>query len=138
MIVLDTNVLSEPLRAEPNPAVLDWYAAVPDSLALTAVSVGELLIGVRMLPTGRRRDRLATAIEATLGRFGESVLRYDEPAARIYAQFQERRRAAGRPLSVEDGMIAAICRRHDAVLATRDVKDFDELGVELIDPWRSE
>ena len=108
MIVLDTNVLSEPLRRVPDPGVLAWLADVSDT-AITAISVGELLVGVRALPAGRRRTDLERAITDVLDRFHDRVLPYDRAAAERYAGMQERRRKAGRPLSVEDGMIAAIC-----------------------------
>lgn len=135
MIVLDTNVLSEPLRSTPDGRVLTWWATVDQPVAITSVSVGELLVGVGMLPAGRRRDDLAAAIERVLATHGRAVLPYDAAAARRYAAFQEIRRALGRPLAVEDGMIAAIAATRSAVLATRNVKDFVGLGVPLVDPW---
>ncbi len=143
MIVLDTNVLSEPLRPRPDDRVLAWFATLDDptghppgeETAITAVSVGELLTGVRALPEGRRREGLLEAIEQTLQTFAGSVLAYDERAARHFARLQQARREAGRALSVEDGMIAATCLAHGATLATRDVTDFVGLGLELVDPW---
>ena len=134
MIVFDTNVVSEPLKSEPSAAVLQWIAAV-DAAAMTSVSVGELLTGVRRLPAGRRREGLLAAIEQTLTLFSENVLPYDEAAARSYAELQERRRLVGAPLSVEDGMIAAICVSRSVTLATRNTKDFQGLGLDLVDPW---
>ena len=135
MIVLDTNVLSEPLRPEPDQRVLSWLASHPIA-AVTAVSVGELLGGVLRLPTGRRREALATSIREALDGAGE-ILPYDEPAARVFAEIQDARRRMGRPLSTEDGMIAAICLARGASLATRNISDFDGLGVELVNPWES-
>ncbi len=135
MIVLDTNVLSEPLRLRPDERVLEWFGALEDETAVTAVSVGELLVGVRALPEGRRPAGLLDAIESTLRTFAGSVLAYDEAAARHYARLQVERRAIGRVLAVEDGMIAATCLAHGAVLATRNTADFAGLGVEIIDPW---
>ena len=136
MIVLDTNVLSEPMRLRPDARVLAWLTGLEEESAVTAVSVGELLTGIHALPEGRRRTGLLTSVEATLVTFGGAVLPYDDVAARQYARLQESRRAAGRPLSVEDGMIAAICRATGARLATRDAGGFAGLGLELIDPWR--
>lgn len=136
MIVLDTNVLSEPLKVRPDPGVLDWLTAHGD-VALTSVSVGELLVGARGLPSGRRRDGLLAAIDHIVRRFADRIFAYDETAARDYARMQESRRLSGVPLSVEDGMIAAICSTRGAKLATRNTKDFQELGVELIDPWNA-
>ena len=135
MIVLDTSVLREPLNALPNPAVLEWLTDSTDVVAITCISVGELLTSARMLPAGPRRDGLKSAIERTLTAFSDHVLPYDEPSARIYAQLQESRRTAGLPLSVEDGMVAAICLTRGARLATHNVMDFQGLGVELISPW---
>ncbi len=135
MIVLDTNVLSEPLRARPDPNVLLWLEQTSEEVVLTAVAVGEILTGVRALPTGHRRDGLMTAVEQAFTIYADRVLPYDEPAARMYASLQESRRAAGRPLSAEDGMIAAICRSGRFRLATRNTKDFHGLGIELINPW---
>ena len=135
MIVLDTNVLSEPLKQRPDEHVLAWFASLDEEAGVTAVSVGELLTGVRALPVGRRREGLLTAIEATLRTFAGSVLAYDEAAARHYARLQESRRGAGRPLAVEDGMIAAICIARGTTLATRNTSDFTGLGLDLVDPW---
>lgn len=137
MIVLDTNVLSEPLKERPDERLLAWLVAIDDRVAITAISVGELLVGARLLPPGRRRDALNAAVDRVLATHGAEVLPYDAAAARRYAEMQERRRALGRPLSVEDGMIAAICARHGARLATRNVRDFHGLDIELIDPWHS-
>lgn len=109
-----------------------WMTAQQDA-SITAVSVAELLTGARRLPGGARRERLIHDIESILT--GSRVLPYDERAAREYARMQETRRAAGHPLSVEDGMIAAIALVHDATLATRNTADFAGLGVALVNPW---
>lgn len=135
MIILDTNVLSEPLRARPNPAVLEWLVSQPEALALTSISVGELMTGARLLPIGQRRTELMNAIESVLSVYSDSIVPYDEPAAREFAAVVETRKRSGHPLSVEDGMIAAICLNRGARLATRNVKDFADLGLTLIDPW---
>jgi toxin FitB len=137
MIVLDTNVLSEPLKLKPEQHVLAWLASLDEEAGVTSISVGELLTGVRALPAERRRDGLLEAIESTLGTFADAVLAYDEAAARHYARLQESRRAVGRPLAVEDGMIAAICIARGTTLATRNATDFAGLGLDLIDPWSS-
>jgi predicted nucleic acid-binding protein len=110
---------------------------VQDDLALTSISVGEIFVGVRMLPEGKRRSGLMSAIETTLSAFTEQVLTYDDRAARTYARLQETRRGLGRPLAVEDGMIAAICLTRHSRLATRNVRGFDDLGLELINPWEA-
>lgn len=135
MIVLDTNVLSEPLRKQPDPRVIGWLKSPPEALILTSITVGEILVGVRLLPSGRRREGLMASIERVLTSFADRVLPYDDAAARVYAELQDARRIAGRPLSVEDGMIAAICRHRKVQLATRNQKDFQDLGVGLLNPW---
>ena len=135
MIVLDTNVLSEPLRARPDPAVMRWLDHLAEEVAVTAISVGEIVAGVGALPAGRRREDLAYAVEESFAEFAQLVLPYDERSAREFAAMHESRRLAGRPLDTVDGMIAAICRSRNLRLATRNGKDFRHLGVELIDPW---
>jgi predicted nucleic acid-binding protein len=135
VIVLDTNVLSEPLRPKPSPVVLDWLAELHEPAAITAVSVGEILRGARFLPDGRRRSELIAGIDDIVRAFRHDVLPFTEASARVYAGLAESRRTAGLALTVEDGMIAAICRHHGATLATRNVRDFEHLGIDLIDPW---
>lgn len=132
MIVLDTNVLSEPLRTAPNGAAMRWLAANPVA-TLTAISVGEVLSGVARMPEGNPKDRLAAAIDAAIEQ--ADVLPYDAAAARVFADIHSFRRSMGRPLAVEDGMIAAICIARKATLATRNVKDFVGLDLELVNPW---
>lgn len=138
MIVLDTNLLSEPWRPEPAREVLNWLDGSTEVFALSAVSVGELLNGMHLLPVGRRRKALSEAIDNLLESFDGAVLSYDEPAARAYAELNERSRKAGRPISVEDGMIAGICVANGATLATRNVKDFEGMGIDLVNPWDAE
>lgn len=136
MIVLDTNVLSEVMHTRPDAAVTAWLSGPQaDDACTTAISVGEILTGIGMLPRGKRRDRLRQITDRLLGELSDRVLAYDTHAATIYAQLHEKRRIAGRPLSVEHGMIAAICARENARLATRNVRDFADLGIELVNPW---
>jgi toxin FitB len=137
VIVVDTNVLSEPLRVRPNPGVLEWLDLNTAEVFVTAVTVGELLTGVGALPAGRRRVRLQEAVDHVLAAYSERVLPYDFVAARYYAQMRLARRVAGVPLAVEDGMIAAICAAGGAHLATRNVRDFIDLGLKVINPWRN-
>lgn len=135
MIVLDTKALSEPVRATPDPRVVTWLQHAADDTAMTAITVGEILIGVRALPAGHRRKGLMAAVEEIFTTYADRILPYDEASARVYAALQETRRAAGQPLSVEDGMIAAICRTRQLSLATRTTNDFRHLGIDLINPW---
>jgi predicted nucleic acid-binding protein len=134
VIVLDTTVLSEPLRPRPDPGVLRWIGRQSE-IGTTAITVGELLVGLARLPPGRRRDQLQVAMEQTLDRFRDNVLSYDQRAAHAYARLSVRRRESGAPLSVEDGMIAAICAVHHCALATRNARDFAGLDLVLVNPW---
>ena len=134
MIVLDTNVVSEAVRAQPSPTVMRWLERQEEPFAITTITIGELLTGVRLLPQGKRRTGLMKAIEQVLLRWAV-ILPYDETAARLYAAMREQAQKQGRGLSVEDGMIAAICAASDASLATRNIVDFDFLPVTTINPW---
>jgi len=136
VVVLDTNVISETVRERPSPAVMQWLESRNEPLAITTVTIGELLTGVRLLPQGKRRDGLMAAIEQVLLRWAVS-LPYDETAAHIYAAMREQAQIHGRGLSVEDGMIAAICAAHGASLATRNVTDFDFLPIPTVNPWEA-
>ncbi|MDR0415860.1 MAG: type II toxin-antitoxin system VapC family toxin [Propionibacteriaceae bacterium] len=133
MIVFDTNVVSEPLRPTPHHGVLRWMGAVAEP-ALTAVTMGELLRGAESLPAGRRRQDLLAAIEATLATWAV-VLPYDTAAARCFAALCAKAKSLGRGLSVEDAMIAATCVSRGATLATRNSKDFDWMGLTVVNPW---
>jgi hypothetical protein len=137
MIVLDTNVLSELMRRRPSEDVLRWIDEEdPRTLAVTAVTAAELLHGVARLPRGARRRKLEAAVDGLLTEdFAGRVLPFDGAAAVHYAELVAARERDGRPVSVADGQIAAICRHHGATLATRNVRDFDAAGLELLDPW---
>lgn len=136
MIVLDTNVLSELLRPAPNPKVSNWFktAAGSRGFAVTAITVAELLVGVECLPDGKRRESLRRDVEAALDLLPRQ-LPFDKVASREFARMSALRKAAGRPIGTEDNMIAAICSCNGMTLATRNVKDFEALGVDLVDPW---
>lgn len=137
MIVLDTNVLSELMRAQAEPAVIDWLdRQEQDSLAVTAVTVAELLYGIARLPDARRKNGLQDAALRMLDEdFADRVLPFDEDAAVHYAALVSQRERSGRPISMADAQIAAICRHHTAVLATRNGKDFEGVGIVLSNPW---
>ncbi len=137
MIVLDTNVLSELMRTEPSAQVVSWVDAQDtEELATTAVTLGELLYGVARLPDGTRRDVLEQAItDLAEEEFAGRVLAYDAAAAERYADVVAGRERQGRPISAADGQIAAICLATGATLATRNVRDFEDTGVPVIDPW---
>ena len=140
MILLDTNVVSELMRTVPARPVLDWFAKYDASdLFISAVTEAELRTGVAILPDGQRRDRLQLAIDATIDQdFQARVIPFDSPAAKAYADIAARRRAAGRPIAEADCQIAAIARATNALVATRNVKDFDGCGIRLINPWNDQ
>ena len=139
MIVLDTNVISEVFRLHPDAKVVAWLESLTDDVAITAITLAELLAGVRRLPNGRRKADLSARIEVAIEpyRDGRSILAFDHSAAEQYADIIVARESAGLPISMADAQIAAICRAHDATCATRNVKDFEHTGVELVDPWRA-
>lgn len=135
--LLDTNVLSELLRSEPQPAVLAWFASRPaESLYVSAVTQAEMLLGARILPKGKRRQTLEAALQATFDEdFAGRILPFDTGAARPYVDIISSRRAVGRPISQFDAQIAAIAKHAGAELATRNITDFEGCGVALINPW---
>lgn len=138
MIILDTNVISEIFRPSPEPRVVDWLASLAGDVAITSITLAELLAGVRRLPDGRRRDELTKRIDAALVpyRGSRAVLPFDDVAADRYADVLVARDNTGAPISTADAQIAAICLAHGATCATRNVKDFVYTGVELVDPWK--
>ena len=139
MIIIDTNVVSELMRATPDPAVLAWFAGyAADTLFLTAISEAELRTGAAILPAGQRRDRLVGAIDAMIDQdFAGRILPFDSPAARCYAEIAAARRAAGKPILDADCQIAAIASACGAAIATRNVKDFEGCGIDVINPWNA-
>jgi hypothetical protein len=137
MIVLDTNVVSEVMKPAPSKAVLDWLnQQESERLHLSSVTIGEIEYGLRILPDGRRRhdlqDRFNRFVAAA---FALRVLSYDEPAARCYGEIMAARKALGRPMSMPDGQIAAIARANGGAVATHNTRDFQECGIELVDPF---
>jgi predicted nucleic acid-binding protein len=137
MIVLDTNVLSELMRRRPAARVVRWVDEQdPSALEITAVTVAELLYGVARLADGARKTELAAAVDALVREdFSNRVLPFDTAAAEHYADLVAERERQGRPVSVSDGQIAAICRSRGATLATRNVRDFDATGIRVFDPF---
>ena len=136
--MLDTNVVSELMRAQPDASVLRWMdAQSPFALWLNSVVVSELLYGVAKLPKGKRKEQLITAVAAMVDEdFSGRVLSFDVDAAAQYASLVVMRENAGLSVSMADVQIAAICLAHGASLATRNTKHFEGLGLTLINPWR--
>jgi|ERR1700733_14196870 len=137
MIVLDTNVLSEVLKPLPSAAVLSWLSAQePAEVFLTAITQAEVLYGLELLPAGKRRASLLAAADKLFSEdFDGRILAFEEASARNFAKIVAARNSAGRPITQFDGMIAAICAARRAALATRNVSDFENCGVRIINPW---
>lgn len=137
MIVLDTNVLSEPLKADADPSVAAWLDRQDiDTLYLTTISLAELLVGVETMPLGKRRSALDATLMEVINSFdGSRILPFDVPAARFFAVLVGRARAAGHAISVADGQIAAIAAVRGFSVATRDMAPFIAAGVPVINPW---
>lgn len=138
MIVLDTNVVSEPLKAAPAQAVVDWLdAQAPETLFLTSISLAELRAGVDVLPAGKRRNALARALaDRVLPMFGGRILPFEDRAAEAFGRIHAAARKAGNPIGFADCAIAAIATARGFMVATRDVRDFKGTGVSIVDPWR--
>lgn len=137
MIVLDTNVVSELMRAEPAPAVIGWLQQNSGAgLYTTAVTVAEIRYGIARLPEGQRRESLHQAANEIFAAFPRQVLPFDLAAAGAYADVVASRERLDHPIDGFDAQIAAICRTHAATLATRNTKDFTDTGIDVVDPWR--
>lgn len=137
MLILDTNVVSELMRPEPDDRVVVWLSRQTASeVHLTALTIGEIVYGIRSLPDGRRRRDLERRFRQVAERgFAGRVLAFDEAAGVAYGEIMAERRARGRPLSVIDGQIAAIARVSGAALASRNLDDFDGCGLRLVNPF---
>ena len=136
-VLLDTNVVSELIRKSPAPAVEAWAAGQPlEDLFFSAVGEAELRYGAAILQPGRRRETLVSDIERMLrDAFENRVLPFDSKAAGAYADIAATRRSAGRPIAPADCQIAAIARSRDMAVATRNVQDFEDIDIEVVDPW---
>lgn len=135
MIIIDTNVVSEMMRSEPDPAVLAWADAA-GQLHTTAITVAEVEYGIARLPDGRRKDRLTTLAVEVFADFGDVILPFDTQAAHQYAEIVAGRERGGRPIATADAQIAAICASRKATLATRNTRDFDATSISLVNPWQ--
>ena len=137
MIILDTNVLSETLRSAPDPRVIEWLRAQRRAaLFTTTITRAEILYGLGLLADGSRKQALSAAIQAIFEEdFDGRLLSFDSDAADLYATIAISRKGAGKQISQFDAMIAAVTRSAGATLATRNVKDFVDCGIAVIDPW---
>lgn len=138
MIVLDTNVVSEAMRPEPSTAVRAWLNAQPaETLYLPSVALAELLFGLAVLPEGKRKQRLAKALDGLLALFEGRVLPFDAEAARHYAELALTAKRAARGFPMPDGYIAAIAASRQYIVASRDTSPYQAAGLQVIDPWNA-
>jgi predicted nucleic acid-binding protein len=137
LIILDTNVVSEPLKPKPDAAVLRWLDRQSSAtLYLTTISQAELLAGVLALPAGKRRSELQRVINDELrSLFADRILPFGERSAEAYARVVTAANVAGNQIDFADAAIAAIATEHNFILATRNVRDFKGISVKLLDPW---
>ena len=139
MILLDTNVVSEPLRPAPDTRVIDWIDAQPlETLFLSAITVAELRAGVALLPAGKRRSGLQQSLEKrVLPLFAGRVLPFDLACTPAYAELMAKARAAGLTIATADACIAAIAAANGFAVATRDTGPFEAAGVTVVNPWQA-
>ena len=139
MIVLDTNIISELMRAQPAEQVVAWLDAQDaQTVWITSISVLEVRFGLELLDDAKRRLRLEQAFDAVLAQdLAGRILGFDQHAAERTARISAQARRQGRSIELRDAMIAGIAVLHGATLATRNVRHFSQIGVELADPWRA-
>ena len=139
MILLDTNVVSEVMKTRPSDAVVAWLnGQASEKLFVSAITIGEVAYGLRILPDGKRRSGLRERFERFVAvAFDQRVLAYDESAARIYGELMGDRKELGLPMRVHDGQIAAIARLNHLAVATRNVLDFEHCGIDVLNPFEA-
>ena len=138
MLVLDTNLVSELMRPGPDPRVLGWIATQPlHEMAIATITLMEVRFGIATLPHGQRRTELDRRFRQFLAQgFSDRVLPFDSAAADACADIRAARKSMGRPIAIEDGMIAAVAKTHGATVATRDTSGFEGCGIPLLNPWQ--
>ncbi|ACB96364.1 type II toxin-antitoxin system VapC family toxin [Beijerinckia indica] len=138
MILLDTSVVSELMKVEPDPAVITYLTVqAPETLFTAAICKAEIRYGLARMPASRKRDNLVARVVTFFETgFRDRILSFDSSCAVFYAEIRHARELAGLPIEVEDAMIAATARTYGAIIATRRTKDFIGCGVAVVDPWR--
>jgi predicted nucleic acid-binding protein len=138
MIVLDTNVISEAMKPQPNPSVRAWLnLQAAETLYISSVTLADLLFGIAALPTGRRKEALTQALNGLMALFQDRVLPFDSHAARHYAELAITAKNQGRGFPTADGYIAAIAASRQFIVASRDTGPFQAAGLTVINPWES-
>ena len=138
MILLDTNVLSELVKPQPDPRVVNWARRSAAALALPTIAVAEMAFGIEKLLEGRRRDELLEALRRLVTEFADRLFDFNVNAALAYGRILAQARRLGRPMALPDALIAAIAQANGCALATRNVKDFTSTGLELVNPWQGD
>ena len=137
MILLDTNVVSEAMKPEPNPVVRAWLNdQAAETLYLSSVTLAELLFGIAALPSGKRKEMLALTLDGLMGLFKDRVLPFDVEAARHYADLAVVAKVSGRGFPTPDGYIAAIAASRGFIVASRDTAPYEAARVTVINPWQ--
>ena len=138
MIIIDTNVLSELMKPNPDATVVGWVGArAREDLFTTSITMAEIMYGLEAMPAGKKREtRLRIATTMFDVAFAQRIMAFDADAALEFAAIVASRRRAGRPIQMPDAQIAAIARANRMAVATRNVRDFADCGVDLIDPWK--
>lgn len=135
MIFLDTNVVSETLRRDPNEALMAWLVRFDAELALPTVTIAEIAFGIQKIKPDQRADRLEHGLTEWRRRFADRMFGLTEEAALAYGEIMGRAVREGRGMSAPDAMIAAVARVNGGRLATRNLKDFETTGLDLVNPW---
>lgn len=137
MIIVDTNIVSEVMRTAPAPVVIEWLNRQETlALFLASTSIAEIEYGLAMMPSGKRRNGLRKAFDQFVTEaFEHRILVFDRESAAAYGELMGKRKQKGRPMSVQDGQIIAIAKVHGFAIATRNIKDFKECGIKLINPF---
>ena len=137
MIILDTNVVSEAMKPEPNPVVRAWLNdQAAETLYLSSVTLAELLFGIAALPSGKRKEMLALTLEGLMELFKDRVLPFDVEAARYYADLAVVAKVSGRGFPTPDGYIAAIAASRGFIVASRDTAPYEAARVTVMNPWQ--
>lgn len=136
IFLVDTNVISEISRPKPDESVIDWIDVHEDELWLSVISIAEIRSGIEQMPAGKRRIFLSHQfLETVQQRFRDRIFSITPEIAEMWGHIAAHGFRAGRPVGVLDGFLAATCRIHQCTLATRNTRDFDYLGVQLVNPW---
>jgi predicted nucleic acid-binding protein len=138
VILLDTNVLSELVKPQPDPRVVSWTRRTAAALVVPTIAVAEMAFGIEKLVQGRRRDELLEALRRLVSEFADRLFDFNISAAWAYGRIVAGARRAGRPMALPDALIAATAQANGCALATRNVKDFAGTGLELVHPWQDQ